>query len=84
MNIRFNTIEKEAFKHYDPTFNSNEKLKLITFRYLLPFRIPFTNGNTTVIVTEGKKVLFQFLQTSEKDPTNKRVFIYKPLKRTII
>lgn len=84
MKIRFNTIEKEAFKHYDPTFNSNEKLKLITFRYLLPFRIPFTNGNTTVIVTEGKKVLFQFLQTSEKDPTDKRVFIYKPLKRTII
>lgn len=24
MKIRFNTIEKEAFKHYDPTFNSNK------------------------------------------------------------
>ncbi|WP_254794893.1 hypothetical protein [Staphylococcus epidermidis] len=45
MDNEFNTIKKEGFKLYDPTFDPSKKLRLVTFRYLLPFRIPFVNGN---------------------------------------
>ncbi|WP_260677831.1 hypothetical protein [Staphylococcus haemolyticus] len=37
-----------------------------------------------MIDIEEKAVLFQFLQSSERDSMEDRVFIYRPLKRTII
>lgn len=84
MDNEFNTIKKEGFKLYDPTFDPSKKLRLVTFRYLLPFRIPFVNGNTTIIDIEKNKVLFQFLHSTENDPIQDRVFVYNPLRRTII
>lgn len=84
MDAKFNTINERTFKIYNPKFDSNKKYYLITFRYLLPFRIPFTNGNTTMIDIEEKAVLLQFLQSSKNDPIEDRVFISSPLKRTII
>lgn len=84
MGIEFNTIKNKTFKTYNPKFDSNKKLYLITFRYLLPFRIPFANGSSTMIDIEEKAVLLQFLQSFESDPIEDRVFVYRPLRRTII
>ena len=84
MDAKFNTINERTFKFYNPKFDSNKKYYLITFRYLLPFRIPFANGSSTMIDIEEKAVLLQFLQSFENDPIEDRVFVYRPLRRTII
>lgn len=64
--IQFTTQTEHYLSQIDGLDYSN--VKLVTFKYMLPFRIPVENGLYFVTYENNKKTLIKFTHTIEKDP----------------
>lgn len=79
-NANFNTLKYKKFKHI---IEENEKKShLITYKFLLPFRLPIPNGSS--FASKNNKYIFQFLHKEYKHPAAQDIAVSYPIRVTIV
>lgn len=75
----FNTVDNKEFLRLGA--NEQETMYLMTYRFLLPFRLPITNGST---FSYKSKYLFKFIHKHYKHPAAEDLAMSHPLKLTFV